>query len=344
MIQTRRLRDCLLLFLGFDVACFESKMHTMASHSRAPMAMLSSVNFGAARMAATLRVKRVGVVGAGQMGTGIAIVAARHAGLDVITFDKFPGALEKSEQFVQGWAAKEAKKGRLSDEEAAAFSSRMKFGLLDDASAVAAVPDLDFVIEAVAENVDIKVQTFDALQKAGLREDAILATNTSSISITKLAAKVDKPERVICMHFMNPVPVMKLVEVIRGLATSEDTLEQTYALCGAMKKDPATSEDRPGFVANRLLMPYINEAIFALQDGISSAEDIDKIMKLGTGVPMGPLTLADFIGLDTCLSIMQVLHRDLGDSKYRPAPLLVNYVEAGWLGKKTKRGFYNYGA
>jgi len=317
-------------------------MHTMASHSRASMARLSSVHVGAARAAATLRVKRVGVVGAGQMGTGIAIVAARHAGLDVMTFDKFPGALEKSEQFVQGWAAKEAKKGRLSDEESAALFSRMKFGLLDDAAAAAAVPDLDFVIEAVAENVDIKGKTFDALQEAGLREDAILATNTSSISITKLAAKVDRPERVIGMHFMNPVPVMKLVEVIRGLATSEDTLEQTYALCGAMGKDPAMSEDRPGFIANRLLMPYINEAIFALQDGISSAEDIDKIMKLGTGVPMGPLTLADFIGLDTCLSIMQVLHRDLGDSKYRPAPLLVNYVEAGWLGKKTKRGFYIY--
>jgi 3-hydroxybutyryl-CoA dehydrogenase len=306
------------------------------------MARYSLAGCGAVRAVATLRAKRVGVVGAGQMGTGIAIVTARHAGLDVITLDKFPGALEKSQQFVKDWAAKEAKKGRLSDEDAKLFSSRMKFGLLDDSSAEAAVPELDFVIEAVSEDTNIKGLTFDALQKAGLRQDAILATNTSSISITKLAAKVDRPERVIGMHFMNPVPVMKLVEVIRGLATSDDTLEQTYALCGAMKKDPAMSEDRPGFVANRLLMPYINEAIFALQDGISSAEDIDKIMKLGTGVPMGPLTLADFIGLDTCLSIMQVLHRDLGDSKYRPAPLLVNYVEAGWLGKKTKRGFYSY--
>merc|ERR1712046_570513 len=176
----------------------------------------------------------------------------------------------------------------------------------------------------------------------GLPVSSVLASNTSSISITKLAAIVERPERVIGMHFMNPVPVMKLVEVIRGLATSEDTLEQTYALCGAMKKDPAMSEDRPGFVANRLLMPYINEAIFALQDGISSAEDIDKIMKLGTGVPMGPLTLADFIGLDTCLSIMRVLHEELGDSKYRPSPLLVNYVNAGRLGKKSGQGFYDY--
>lgn len=175
----------------------------------------------------------------------------------------------------------------------------------------------------------------------GLRTDAVLATNTSSISITKLAAKVERPERFIGMHFMNPVPVMKLVEVIRGLRTDDATHEATLQLCTAMKKDPATSEDRPGFVANRILMMQLNAAIYTLQDGVATKEDIDKIMKLGTAVPMGPLALADFIGLDTCLNIMKVLHEELGDS-YRPPPLLVNYVEAGFLGVKTKRGFYEY--
>lgn len=292
--------------------------------------------------AASQPVKRLGVVGCGQMGTGIAIVGARHANLEVFAFDKFPASLERSRKFVHDWAAKEAKKGRLSEADGAAFEQRFHYGQLDDAAALEAVPRLDFVIEAVSENPDTKREVFDILQGAGLQSGSVLATNTSSISITKLASGVERPERVIGMHFMNPVPVMPLVEVIRGLRTDEATLSQTLELCVAMKKEHATSEDRPGFVANRILMPYINEAVFALQDGIATAEDIDKTMRLGTNVPMGPLTLADFIGLDTCLSIMQVLHRDLGDSKYRPAPLLVNYVEAGWLGKKTKRGFYAY--
>jgi len=287
-------------------------------------------------------VKRVGVVGCGQMGTGIAIVAARHAGVDVFALDKFPASLERSRQFVQDWAAKELKKGRLTEEESAAFARRIQYGALDDAGALGDVPSLDFVIEAVSEDLHVKQAVFASLQEAGLRSDSVLATNTSSISITKLGAAVERPERFIGMHFMNPVPVMPLVEVIRGLRTDDATLALTLQLCVDMKKEHATSEDRPGFVANRILMPYINEAVFALQDGIATAEDIDKTMRLGTNVPMGPLTLADFIGLDTCLSIMQVLHRDLGDSKYRPAPLLVNYVEAGWLGKKTKRGFYSY--
>lgn len=287
-------------------------------------------------------VKRVGVVGCGQMGTGIAIVAARHAGLEVLALDKFPASLDRSSNFVRDWAGKEAKKGRMSDADAAAFTQRIRYGALDEQSTANEVPTLDFVIEAVSEDLEVKRAVFKLLLSAGLRSDAVLASNTSSISITKLSSGIERPERFIGMHFMNPVPVMPLVEVIRGLRTDGATLERTLALCAAMKKETATSEDRPGFVANRVLMPYINEAVFVLQEGIATAEDIDKTMKLGTNVPMGPLTLADFIGLDTCLSIMQVLHRDLGDSKYRPAPLLVNYVEAGWLGKKSGRGFYSY--
>jgi len=276
------------------------------------------------------------------MGTGIAIVAARHAGLEVLVLDKFQESLDRSRGFLKGWAEKEVGKGRLTEADAGLLEGRVRFALLDDQVASQMIPSLDFVIEAVSEDLAVKRGVFGTLQNAGLRSDSVLATNTSSISITRLASDVDRPERVIGMHFMNPVPVMPLVEVIRGLRTSEETLSRTLALCTAMKKEPATSEDRPGFVANRILMPYINEAVFALQEGVATAEDIDKILRLGTNVPMGPLTLADFIGLDTCLSIMRVLHRDLGDSKYRPAPLLVNYVEAGWLGKKTKRGFYSY--
>lgn len=316
----------------------------------APMAVRNSAGWRALASCFALRrhtatapaVARVGVVGSGQMGTGIAIVAARHAGLEVCVFDKFEKSLEASKKFTSDWAAKEVKKGRLLEQERPAFERRLTYGLLDNPDAMSAVAGLDFVIEAVSEDIAVKRKVFDSLQAAGLAETSILASNTSSISITKLAANVQRPERVIGMHFMNPVPVMPLVEVIRGLRTDDETLSRTLSLCSAMRKEHATSEDRPGFVANRILMPYINEAIFVLQEGIATAEDIDKTMRLGTNVPMGPLTLADFIGLDTCLSIMQVLHNDLGDSKYRPAALLVNYVEAGWLGKKTKRGFYKY--
>jgi 3-hydroxybutyryl-CoA dehydrogenase len=201
-----------------------------------------------------------------------------------------------------------------------------------------------FIVEAVSENLEVKSKIFKTIDQiiAKRRDDVILASNTSSISITKLAACTSKPEQFIGMHFMNPVPVMKLVEVIPGLATNQETIDITMNLAKSFGKITTRSEDVPGFIANRLLMPYINEAVFALQEGIGSVEDIDITMKLGTNVPMGPLTLADFIGLDTCLAIMQVLHEGLGDSKYRPSPLLVKYVDAGWLGKKSGRGFYKY--
>ena len=296
--------------------------------------------FGARRWFSSTREKTFGVVGAGQMGTGIAIVAARTGACDrVVLMDSFPAALENSKKFVDSWMAKEQGKGRLSDDEREKMQSTLTFkGDFGNAA------DLDFVVEAVPENLEIKTAVYEQLVKGGLKSDAVLASNTSSISITKLAARssTHPAENFIGMHFMNPVPVMALVEVIRGLQTSTDTHSRTLALCELMKKTPATSEDRPGFIANRVLMPYINEACYCLQEKISTREDIDKILKLGTNVPMGPLTLADFIGLDTCLSIMQVLHTELGDSKYRPAPLLVNYVQAGWLGKKSGRGFYEY--
>jgi 3-hydroxybutyryl-CoA dehydrogenase len=281
-----------------------------------------------------LDVKTLAVVGAGQMGAGIAQVAAQ-SGIDVILIDVAPDLVQKGLAGIRGQLDKAVGKGKLKGEEAKATSSRLKAGTLEDARAA------QYAVEAVTENEEVKKKVFAGLARA-MPQDAVLATNTSSIPITRIATSVPNPERVIGMHFMNPVPLMQLVEIIRGTQTSDATYATTRALAERMGKTTVLSKDMPGFIVNRILIPMLNEACFALQEGLASAEDIDTAMKLGTNVPMGPLTLADFIGLDTCLSIAEVLHRGLGEDKYRPAPLLRQYVDAGWLGRKTKRGFYRY--
>jgi len=274
------------------------------------------------------------VVGAGQMGAGIAQVAAQ-SGLDVLLIDVSPELVERGLSGIRTQLEKAVSKGKLKGEEAQSTLGRLRRGALDEARSA------QFAVEAVTENEEVKRKVFQGLAKA-MPQDAILATNTSSIPITRIAASVVNPERVIGMHFMNPVPIMQLVEIIRGAQTSDATYATTRALAERMGKTTVLSKDMPGFIVNRILIPMLNEACFALQEGLASAEDIDTAMKLGTNVPMGPLTLADFIGLDTCLFIAEVLHRGLGDDKYRPAPLLRQYVEAGWLGRKTKRGFHRY--
>ncbi|KAJ3333586.1 hypothetical protein HDU76_006327 [Blyttiomyces sp. JEL0837] len=281
-------------------------------------------------------IKTVGIVGAGQMGIGIAHVAAHIAKANVILLDPDQNQLDKGLKLIDVYLEKDIVKGKLTQEEKSAT-----LGRIQTTEDINDFKNVDFVIEAVSENPSLKRELFLNLDKL-TKSDAILATNTSSISITKIAAATNRPDKVIGMHFMNPVPVMKLVEIIPGLATSSETLATTLALSAKMGKTTTQSEDVPGFIANRVLMPYINEAIYVLQEGIATKEDIDTTMKLGTNTPMGPLTLADFIGLDTCLAIMRVLHSQLGDSKYRPSPLLVKYVDAGWLGKKSGRGFYEY--
>ncbi|RKO98425.1 hypothetical protein CXG81DRAFT_15934 [Caulochytrium protostelioides] len=276
------------------------------------------------------------------MGIGIAQVAASVACIPRVTLiDASPAQIERGRRFMDALLAKDVAKGKLTAQQRDAALGRLHVA----ADGIPALADgCDFVIEAVSENPAVKRDIFSTLAST-LPEDAVMATNTSSISVTRIGASAgERADAVIGMHFMNPVPVIKLVEIIPGLATSDATLARTLALAHAMQKTTTMSRDMPGFIANRILMPYINEAIFALQDNISSIGDIDTTMKLGTNVPMGPLTLADFIGLDTCLAIMRVLHTQLGDSKYRPAPLLVQYVEAGYLGKKTGRGFYEYAA
>ncbi len=277
----------------------------------------------------------IGVVGAGQMGHGIAQVAA-VSGFDVLLYDRDAEALEKGYAAIEKSTAKLVKKERLSDDDRSAALDRLNTtGGLED------FESCDLVIEAIVERLDAKLELFSTLDKI-VNDDAILASNTSSISITRMAAATSRPDRFIGMHFMNPVPIMKLVELIEGLATSDATSETIQEVVDTMGKTAVFSKDTPGFVVNRILMPMINEAVFALQEGLATAEDIDAAMKLGTNQPMGPLTLADFIGLDTCLSILEVLHTNLGDPKYRPCPLLRNYVDAGWVGRKSGRGFYSY--
>ncbi|MDP4005583.1 3-hydroxybutyryl-CoA dehydrogenase [Methylobacterium sp. NEAU K] len=282
-----------------------------------------------------MEIKRVGIIGAGQMGSGIAQVCAT-AGLDVLLNDRDPARLENGLGSIEGGLARLVSKGSMSEGE-----SRGVRGRIQPAHSFADLAPCDLVIEAATENEATKREIFSNLCPS-LRPDAIVATNTSSISITRLAASTDRPERFIGIHFMNPVPVMQLVELIRGIATEDSTYESSKAFIAKLGKTSTMSEDFPAFIVNRILLPMINEAIYTLYEGVGSVESIDTAMRLGANHPMGPLQLADFIGLDTCLSVMQVLYEGLADSKYRPCPLLVKYVEAGWLGRKAKRGFYDY--
>ena len=282
-----------------------------------------------------MEIKRVGIIGAGQMGSGIAQVCAT-AGLDVLLNDRDPNRLENGLAAVDGGLSRLVSNGTIDETESQAIRARIK-----PAHSFADLGPADLVIEAATENEATKREIFSSLC-ASLRPDAIVATNTSSISITRLAAATDRPERFIGIHFMNPVPVMQLVELIRGIATEDSTYESAKAFIAKLGKISTMSEDFPAFIVNRILLPMINEAIYTLYEGVGSVESIDTAMKLGANHPMGPLQLADFIGLDTCLSVMQVLYEGLADSKYRPCPLLVKYVEAGWLGRKAKRGFYDY--
>lgn len=282
-----------------------------------------------------MSLKVVGVVGAGQMGSGIAQVAAM-SGLDVVVQDISAEGLARAKSRIDQSLGKLVEKGKLSDADATAAKGRIQ-----STQHVEDLSRADIVIEAAIENPQIKFELFRKFDSI-CRDGAILASNTSSISITTIAAQTRRPDKVIGMHFMNPVPLMKLVEVIRGLRTSDETFKLVKELGEKMGKVCVESKDYPGFVVNRILMPMINEACYALFEGLASVEDIDNAMKLGTNQPMGPLTLADFIGLDTCLAILNVLHEGLGDPKYRPCPLLKQYVSAGLLGKKTGQGFYKY--
>jgi 3-hydroxybutyryl-CoA dehydrogenase len=280
-------------------------------------------------------IKTVGVVGAGQMGSGIAHVCAL-AGFDVLLHDAAADRLEKGIATINGNMARQVASGKLLEDQRAAA---MK--LIRPANSMEDLAGVDLAIEAATEDETVKRKIFAQLCSV-LNPEAILATNTSSISITRLASTTDRPERFIGIHFMNPVPVMKLVELVRGIATDEETFRKSNDFVTALGKTITVAEDFPAFIVNRILLPMINEAIYTLYEGVGSVEAIDTAMKLGANHPMGPLQLADFIGLDTCLSIMQVLHDGLADSKYRPCPLLVKYVEAGWLGRKAGRGFYDY--
>ena len=280
-------------------------------------------------------VKKVGIIGAGQMGNGIAHVMAL-AGFDVVLNDISQQALDSALSLIQKNLARQASKGKIADAEVAAAMGRISTSLT-----LADVGKTDLVIEAATERETVKQAIFEDLLPH-LEPHTILTSNTSSISITRLASRTDRPERFMGFHFMNPVPVMQLVELIRGIATDEETFQTCQTVVEKLGKTAASAEDFPAFIVNRILMPMINEAVYTLYEGVGSVRSIDESMKLGANHPMGPLELADFIGLDTCLAIMNVLHDGLADTKYRPCPLLTKYVEAGWLGRETQRGFYDY--